>query len=44
MRILWALTAALLWAVFEGRMSAYVAIFIWALVVSIADAVMARGE
>lgn len=42
MQVLWALTAALLWAVFEDRMSAFLAIIIWAAVVSIAESVMER--
>lgn len=40
--ILWAATAALTYAALEGRMSAFLAIFIWAAVVSLAEAVMAR--
>lgn len=44
MRILWVLMPALLWYVFEGRMSAYLAIIIWAAVTSIVDVVMERGE
>ena len=42
MSVLYAATAALLWAVFEGRMSAFLAILIWAAIVSIAENVMAR--
>ena len=39
---LWAITAALLWQVFDGGMSAFLAIFIFAAVVSIAESVRER--